>query len=66
MQTMKTITRRKIIAGAATLPLLPATALAAAGSMPLLPVSAFATPTDPAVEAYRARVNHNVVGLCIC
>ena len=37
---MNTITRR--------------TALAAAVSTPLLPVSAFATPADPAVEAYRA------------
>ena len=36
---MKTITRR--------------TALAASVSLPLLPVSAFATPADPAVEAYR-------------
>ncbi len=37
---MKTTTRRVALAGAAALP--------------LLPVSAFATPADPAVEAYRA------------
>jgi len=37
---MKTITRR--------------TALAVPVTLPVLPVSAFATPADPAVEAYRA------------
>ncbi len=36
---MNTITRR--------------TALAASATLPLLPVAAFATPADPAVEAYR-------------
>ena len=36
---MNTITRR--------------TALAASVTLPLLPVSAYATPADPAVEAYR-------------
>ena len=30
------------------------TALAASVTLPLLPVSAYATPADPAVEAYRA------------
>jgi hypothetical protein len=39
MHKMKTITRR--------------TALAVLVTLPLLPVSAFATPADPAVEAYR-------------
>jgi len=38
--TMKTTTRRTILAGAAALPLLPATALAA--------------PADPVVKVYRA------------
>ncbi len=50
---MTTTTRRNIIAGAAALPLLPATALAVPVTLPLLPVSAFATPDDPAVAAYR-------------
>ncbi len=40
---MNTTTRRKVIAGAAALPLLPA-----AATLP-----AFATPADPAVVAYR-------------
>jgi len=52
MHTMHT-TRRTIIAGAAALPLLPATALAVPVTLPLLPASAYATPADPAVEAYR-------------
>ena len=37
---MKTITRR--------------TAIVASATLPLLPVAAYATPADPAVEAYRA------------
>ncbi len=49
---MTTTTRRNIIAGAAALPLLPATALAVPVTLPLLPVSAFATPDDPAVAAF--------------
>ena len=48
-----TTTRRTILAGAATLPLLPAAALAAPVTLPLLPVSAFATPADPAIAAHR-------------
>ena len=47
---MTTTTRRKILAGAAALPLLPAAALAASAA---LPVASYATPADPAVEAYR-------------
>ena len=47
---MHTTTRRNVIAGAATLPLLPAAALAASVTLPLLPVSAYATPADPAGE----------------
>ena len=61
---MTTITRRAALAASVTLPLLPAAALAAPVSLPLLPVSAlaapvalpmasYATPADPAVEAYR-------------
>ncbi len=51
---MNTTTRRKVIAGAATLPLLPAAALAASATLPLLPVSAFAAPveSDPVVIAF--------------
>ena len=44
-------TRRKLIAGAAALPLLPATAIAAPVTLPLLPVSAFAAPADDPVLA---------------
>ncbi len=45
-------TRRKVIAGAAALPLLPA--LAVPVTLPLLPVSAFAQPADdPAAAAER-------------
>ncbi len=52
---MQTTTRRKILAGAAALPLLPVTALAASVTLPLLPVSAFAKPAvDPVIPAYRA------------
>jgi len=43
-----TTTRRTVIAGAAALPLLPAVALAVPVTLP-----AYATPADPAVEAYR-------------
>ena len=43
---MTTTTRRTVIAGAAAMPLLPATALAA-------PVSAYAQPADPALAAFR-------------
>jgi hypothetical protein len=50
---MNTTTRRTILAGAAALPLLPATALAASVTLPLLPVASYAQPADPAVEAYR-------------
>ncbi len=46
-------TRRTIIAGAATLPLLPAAALAAPVTLPLLPVASYVQPDDPAVAAYR-------------
>ncbi len=42
------ITRRTALAGAAALPLLPAAAYAVPVTLP-----AFATPADPAVEAYR-------------
>ncbi len=45
---MTTTTRRTVIAGAAALPLLPAAALAVPVTLP-----AYATPADPAVEAYR-------------
>ena len=48
---MKTTTRRTILAGAATLPLLPGAAYAASAT---LPASALAEPADPAVKAYRA------------
>ena len=48
---MTSTTRRNIIVGAAALPLLPA--LAASVTLPLLPVSAYASPADPAVEAFR-------------
>ena len=54
---MNTTTRRTILAGAAALPLLPATALAASVTLSLLPVSALATPgnaTDAAWTAYQA------------
>ena len=50
-----TITRRTALAGAAVMPVLPATALAASVTLPLLPVSAYASPADPAVEAFRVR-----------
>ena len=48
-----TTTRRTIIAGAAALPLLPATALAVPVTLPRLPVASYAQPADPAVAAYR-------------
>ncbi len=52
---MTTTTRRTILAGAATLPLLPAAALAVPVTLPLLPVSAFATPaeSDPVIPVFR-------------
>ncbi len=49
---MTTTTRRKLIAGAAALPLLPTAALAVPVTLPLLPVSAFAAPADPVVTAF--------------
>ena len=54
---MTTTTRRTILAGAAALPLLPATALAASVTLPLLPVASYAQPgnaTDAAWAAYEA------------
>ena len=54
---MNTTTRRKVLSGAAALPLLPAVALAVPATLPLLPVPAFATPgnaTDTAWSAYEA------------
>ena len=45
--------RRKILAGAAALPLLPAAALAIPVTLPLLPVSAFAAPPDPVRQPRR-------------
>ncbi len=45
---MSNLTRRTALAGAAALPLLPAAALAAPVTLP-----AYATPADPAVEAFR-------------
>ena len=51
-----TTPRRKIIAGAAALPLLPAAALAVPGSLSLLPVASYAAPanaTDAAWSAYK-------------
>ncbi len=45
---MNTTTRRKVIAGAAALPLLPAAALAVPVTLPLLPVSAYAQPATAA------------------
>ncbi len=50
---MNTTTRRTILAGAAALPLLPATALAAPVSLPLLPLASYVQPGDPAVAAHR-------------
>ena len=50
-----TTTRRKVIAGAATLPLLPAAALA----VPLLPVPAFAAPADHA-DAPKSKVDRAI------
>ena len=51
---MSIITRRTAIAGAATLPLLPAAALAAGGRLgKFRQLSLFAQPADPAVAAHR-------------
>ena len=50
---MHTTTRRTVIAGAATLPLLPAAALAAPVSLPLLPLTSYAMPADPVIAAHR-------------
>ncbi len=51
---MSKITRRTALAGAAALPLLPASALAAPITLPLLPVASYALPADPAVAAFQA------------
>ena len=49
---MQTTTRRRILAGAAAVPLLPAAALAVPGSLSLLPVASYAQPADPLLAAY--------------